>query len=118
MRAQVVVVVAPCLDDRARFTEATEHVLVKALVAQLAVERFDEGILHGLARLDVVPRDPASCPAQHRTTGEFRPIVANHRLRCGSLDREPLQFAHHPYAAERGVDHCRQALTAEVVDDA
>jgi len=44
VRAQVVIVVPPCLDDRARFTEAAEHVLVKALVAQLAVERFDDPV--------------------------------------------------------------------------
>jgi hypothetical protein len=37
--------VPPRLDDRARFPEAAEHVLVKALVAQLAIERFDEGVL-------------------------------------------------------------------------
>src|SRR5258705_12229760 len=49
VRAQVVVVVSPRLDNRARFTEAAEHVLVEALVAQLAVERFDECVLHRLA---------------------------------------------------------------------
>src|SRR5580700_2584941 len=38
VRAQVVVVVPPRLDDRARFSQAAEHVLVKALVAQLAIE--------------------------------------------------------------------------------
>ena len=31
---------------------------------------------------------------------------------------EPLQFAHDPYAAERSVNHRRQALAAEVVNDA
>ena len=38
MRAQVVVVVAPCFDGLARFGETEEHVLVEALIAQLAVE--------------------------------------------------------------------------------
>ena len=31
---------------------------------------------------------------------------------------EPLQFAHHPYSAQRGVDHRRQAFAAVVIDDA
>ena len=68
----------PRLDDRARFPEAAGHVLVKALVAQLAVERFDECVLHRLARFDVVPR-PFWLPsaAQHSTTGELVRIVAN-----------------------------------------
>src|SRR5439155_6579008 len=41
-------------DDGACFPEAGEHMLVEAFVAQLAVERFNEGILHRLARLDVM----------------------------------------------------------------
>ena len=85
VRAQVVVVVPPRLDDRARFLQGGEHVLVKALVAQLAIERFDEGVLHWFARLDVVLRDPSGCPARHRTTSEFRAIIANHHLRQRSF---------------------------------
>src|SRR5260370_25090600 len=65
-----------------------------------------------------MPRHPSRCPAQPRTTGEFGSIVAYYRLRCGWLDREPLKFAHHPYPAQGGVDHRRQALATEVVDDA
>ena len=41
MRAALVVVLMPGLDDRPRFSEGREHVFVQALVAQLAVERFD-----------------------------------------------------------------------------
>ena len=48
VRAQVVVVVPPRLDDRARFPEAAEHVLVKALVAQLAVEDSMKAFCTGL----------------------------------------------------------------------
>jgi len=38
VRPQVVVVVPPPLDNRTRLGQAGEHVLVEALVAQLAVE--------------------------------------------------------------------------------
>ena len=42
MRPKVVIVVPPRFDDLARFDQACEHMLVEALVAQLAVEAFDE----------------------------------------------------------------------------
>jgi len=53
VRPQVVVILPPRLDDRTGFRQAAEQVLVKALVAQLAVERFNECVLHRLAWLDV-----------------------------------------------------------------
>jgi len=55
MGAAAVVILPPRLDDRARFRQAAKHVLVQAFVAQLAVEALDEGVLHRLAGLDVVP---------------------------------------------------------------
>ena len=53
--SQVIVVVTPRLDGRARFGEGEEDVLVEAFVTQPAVERFDESVLHRLARFDVGP---------------------------------------------------------------
>jgi hypothetical protein len=38
--------------------------LVKAFIAQPAVEAFDEGILHWVAAHDVVPVEPTDGPAQ------------------------------------------------------
>jgi hypothetical protein len=55
MRAAMVVIVAPGCDGRPRLGQAQEYMLVKACIAQAAVEGFDEGILHGLARRDVAP---------------------------------------------------------------
>ena len=55
MRAAMVVIVAPGCDGRPRLGQAQEYMVVKAFVAQAAVEGFDEGILQGLARRDVVP---------------------------------------------------------------
>ena len=55
---EVVVVGAPVLDEEASFGEGTEPVLVKAVVAEGAIEALDEGILHGFAGLDVV--EPAN----------------------------------------------------------
>ncbi len=45
MWATPVVVVAPRLDDLARFGQSGEHVLVQALVAQPPVERFVSGVM-------------------------------------------------------------------------
>ena len=38
VRAEVIVIVAPCLDGPAGLREAEEHVLVETLIAQLTVE--------------------------------------------------------------------------------
>ena len=52
MRALGIVVVAPRGDLVAGVTERLEPVKVQALVAHAAVETFNEGVLHRLARLD------------------------------------------------------------------
>ena len=57
MRANGVVVDAPSFDDVARLGERGEHMLVQALVPQLAVEALHEAVLLRLARRDVVPFD-------------------------------------------------------------
>jgi hypothetical protein len=61
--ANVIVVVAPGLDDRARFGEPEEKMFIEALVAKFAVEAFDESVLHRLAGLYVVSGDPLGGPA-------------------------------------------------------
>lgn len=48
----VVVVLAPVLDDYARFGQAGELLDVEQLVADAAVERLDERVLPPRARLD------------------------------------------------------------------
>ena len=67
-----VVVDAPRLDDPPDLGDRGEDVLVEALVTEPAVEAFDEGILHRLARGDVVPLDaPLGRPAQHGIAGQL-----------------------------------------------
>jgi hypothetical protein len=75
MRAHVIVVMAPGLDDPAGCAQADEHVFVKAFISQMAVEALDEGILYRLAGLDVVPGDSVDGPAQHGTAGQLGSIV-------------------------------------------
>jgi hypothetical protein len=52
-----VVVGAPRFDDQSCFAEAVEQVLILAFVPEPAVEALDKGVLHRLARRDVVPFD-------------------------------------------------------------
>src|SRR2546426_10918579 len=49
MRTDLVVIDSPRLDDSPRIVEIEEPVLVEALVAQLADEALDVGVLDGLA---------------------------------------------------------------------
>jgi len=49
MRTDLVVIDSPRLDDSPRIVEIEEPVLAEALVAQLADEALDVGVLDGLA---------------------------------------------------------------------
>ena len=52
-----IVVDPPGFDDPAGFSEIGEQMLVKAFVAQSAIEGLDEGVLHRLTLRDVVAFD-------------------------------------------------------------
>ena len=76
VRPDSVVVVAPEGDLSARVIQGVEDFLVQQLVAQAAVEAFDEGILLRLAGIDVVPGNVVLIgPLQDGPTGERRPIA-------------------------------------------
>ena len=78
VRPNLIVILAPALDDEPGFSQAGEHFLVQALVPQPTVEALREPVLLRLARRDVVPinagavagrpnrplRDPASAGAE------------------------------------------------------
>jgi hypothetical protein len=49
--------------------ETARRVLVEALIAKFAVERFDEGVLHRLTGFDVVALQLPYGAAQHRAAG-------------------------------------------------
>ena len=67
VRPVKVVVDPPSLDDPADRWQASEEVLVEALVAEAAVQALDEAVLLRLAGSDVVPFDPTILlPVQDR----------------------------------------------------
>jgi len=57
MRSDGVVVVLPLRQRRSRVRERDEQSLIQEFVPETAVETFDESILGGLSRRDVVPFD-------------------------------------------------------------
>jgi hypothetical protein len=71
-----VVVLFPCSDGGAGLSERREQRLVQLLVAEAAVETFDEAILHRLAGGDVMPcnRDLLA-PFEDGHAGHFCPVV-------------------------------------------
>ena len=76
MRSDVVVVISPQTELSPSVSEAPEHLLVQAFIAQPAVEAFHEAILHRLSRGDVMPFDPAlGAPAEDGVRGQLGSII-------------------------------------------
>ncbi|SSP03799.1 Uncharacterised protein [Acinetobacter baumannii] len=119
VRPDVVVVDAPAFDDGAGLGQGGEDLLVQALVAEPAVEAFDEAILLRLARRDVMPGHAGAVgPLEDRPAGHLRPVVADDHGRASASGDQPIQFPRHALAPDRGVDHQSQGLAREVVHDA
>lgn len=73
----VVVVVLPNLQFLPGIVQRDEFVDVEELVAQPAVERFDQAIIRGLSGTGVVEFDPPQIrPFVQRFRGKFRPVVS------------------------------------------
>src|SRR5688572_24305390 len=73
MRAHVIVVLSPGLDDHLRLGPRAEPFEAQALVAELAVEALRDAILPGLAGLDQRRADPlGDDPGQQRLRHELR----------------------------------------------
>ena len=106
-------VVSPVFDNLPRMAVAREEVLVEAFITQTSIEAFHEAILHRLAQRDVMPLDRVI--GWHSTSARFlRP-----RRPCGIArpKRDLVQLATDPLAAQRIVDHGRETLSAEVVEN-
>jgi len=117
VRAVVVVVEAPSLDDPPGGRQALEEMLVEAFVAEATVEALHEGVLDRLAWRDVVPFDAVVLlPAEDGVRRKFGAIVAHHHQRLASGVDKTVELAGDPTAGQRAVDHQGQALPREVVD--
>ena len=114
-----VVIDPPGFDDAPGITETVEEMLIEALVAQPAVEAFDEGVLCRLSRRDVVPLDAGlTDPSQDRMTGQLRPIVGDDHLRRTPLGDEAGQLPGDPHAGQGDIDDHGQGFPGKVIDNA
>lgn len=87
VRSECVVVNPPFFDDLSGFWQAGEEVLIEALVAQPAVEAFDESVLGRLAGSDVMPfHAPFFLPGQDGAGGQLG-TVAHWEGACSQAGR-------------------------------
>ena len=118
MRAEGVVFVFPVVDEEACFCDGMEPVLVEAIVAEGAVEAFDEGVLHGFAGLDVVEVDViALSPEMQRFAGELGAVVGSDGVGKAVGLGERIEHGSHRRTADGGIHVQGQALTGEVVHE-
>jgi hypothetical protein len=92
-----VVVDPPGFDDPACLRQRAEDVFVEAFVAEATIEGLYEGILHWLARRNVVPFDVGLFdPSQHSVAGQLRAIVGDNHRWPTMHTAEPIEFTHWP----------------------
>ena len=87
----MVIVMAPARQHLAGMSEAVEHLLIEAFIAQFSIEAFNEAVLLRLARRDVVPGDAGLVlPFQGRPANRLPRGACVHarRVGLGSLDEQ------------------------------
>lgn len=94
MWPDIVVVVAPERQFSAGVIQTVEHLFIQKFISQAAVEWLDEGILLGLAGIDVVPFDAVVVgPLQDRSAGELGSIVTDNAVRFAIEPDERVQLS-------------------------
>ena len=117
MRPYIVVIASPFFQRQARLHERREQGFVQKLVAQATVEAFDEGVLHRLARCNVVPADLGLIsPAQNGVAGQLRSVVADNSLGPAAPADQKIELTRHPPAGKRGIGHGGQTLAGILRD--
>jgi hypothetical protein len=81
----VVVLLAPAFDDAASMIHGDEPVLIEALIAELAIEALDVGVLDWLAWTDERQSDVLPVrPGVERLALELGAVIHGDRLRASS----------------------------------
>lgn len=105
MRLRLVVALHPLPTDLPYLVQILEEPGIQYLVTVRPVEALDEGVLVGLARLDVPDLDPVIlAPAHKDLAQEFRPVVAADRPGQPSSQLQALQHPEDPLSSQRGVN--------------
>lgn len=101
MWSRVVIIGPPASERDAGLGQRREQRLVQQFIPQPTVEALDEGILHGLARGDVVPCDAALVgPGRDGVVGELAAVVA-HAATADGFTRPPVA---HPVGIDEMFD--------------
>ena len=96
MRSAGVVVGSPLFSDAPRGRESAKHVLVEALVAEAAIEAFDEAVLHRVARRNGVPFDALILlPLQDGARDQLSTVVRDDHQRTPAHPNEGIEFPHY-----------------------
>ena len=118
MRSVPVVILLPCSDGGAGLSDRREQRLIQALVAEAAVEAFDEAVLHRLAGGDVMPVDLCLlAPFEDGHAGHLRSVVRDDRPRFSAFGDETIQLAGKPCPRQGCIGDQAQAFAGEVVND-
>ena len=105
-------------DKESGLGEGGKPMLVKAVVAKGAIEAFNESVLHGLSRLDVMKGDARrSSPEVKGFAGQLGAIVQSDDLWRGTGESELLKHINDAGTTDGGIDMDSQALTGKVIDD-
>lgn len=98
--------------------ERREPVLVKTFVAELAVERFNVGILRWLARLNQLQSDAVRIrPLVKRAAREFGSLVCSHCLGIAAKASCADQCPSDIQTGDAMVDDDVDSLFRKIVDD-
>ena len=92
--------------------------LVEAFVAELAIETFDVGILHGLAWPN--ERQGDSCligPGIQRPAGKLRLVVHGDGSRQATHFCQPFKHVGNPQSRQRRINLDGQAFASVVIDN-
>jgi hypothetical protein len=112
----MVVVAPPEIQFPPRIGQVEEHLHVQALVAQLAIEAFDEAVLHRSSWPDEVQVHTVSIsPVVQRLRRELGAVVHGDRLRRTALHQRLVQRCCDLFSAQRVVGQQRHALPRVLV---
>lgn len=106
MGSYFVVVPDPFIEQLLRVRKVFEPARVEALVAKLAVEAFDETVLHGFARCDEVGEDAAVVgPCVEVVGGKLGAVVARDAQRRPVFFDEAIEDFGHVSGPKRALSH-------------
>lgn len=92
----MVIVVLPTRQHLSGVSEAVKDFLVEAFIPQFSIEAFNEAVLLGLARSDLMPCDAGLVlPFQNGAAGQFCPVVGHDGIRLAVEPDTAIKLANY-----------------------